>query len=50
MDNEITGWEKHGTHRFPGGLGIHAPGSGSIRKKTGDGFVKVDEDAKLPFE
>ena len=35
MDNEITGWEKHGTHRFPSGLGFSAPGSGSIRKKTG---------------
>ena len=21
MDNEITGWEKHGNHRFSGGLG-----------------------------
>ena len=50
MDNEITGWEKHGTRRFPGGLGIQRSWKRIHPKKDRDGFVKVDEDAKLPFE
>ena len=50
MDNEIIGWEKHGTHRFSGGLGIQRSWKRIHPKKDRDGFVKVDEDAKLPFE
>ena len=50
MDNEITGWEKHGTHRFPGGLGIQRSWKRIHPKKDRDGFIEVDEDAKLPFE
>lgn len=41
MDNEITGWEKHGTHRFPGGLGIQRSWKRIRPQKDKDGFVKM---------
>ena len=50
MDNEITGWEKHGTHRFPGGLGIQRAWKRIRPKKDPDGFMKIDEETDLPFE
>ena len=50
MDNEITGWEKHGTHRFPGGLGIQRSWKRIQSPKDMDGFVKISEDTELPFE
>ena len=50
MDNEITGWEKHGTHRFPGGLGIQRSWKRIRPQKDKDGFVKISEDTELPFE
>ena len=50
MDNEITGWEKHGTHRFPGGLGIQRSWKRIRPQKDKDGLVKISEDTELPFE
>ena len=50
MDNEIIGWEKHGTHRFPGGLGIQRSWKRIRSQKDKDGFVKISEDTELPFE
>ena len=50
MDNEITGWEKHGTHRFPGGLGIQRSWKRIRSQKDKDGFVKISDDTELPFE
>ena len=50
MDNEITGWEKHGTHRFPGGLGIQRSWKRIRSQKAKDGFVKISDDTELPFE
>ena len=50
MDNEITGWEKHGNHRFSGGLGTQRSWKRIQPKKDPDGFMKVDEIEELPFE
>ena len=50
MDNEITGWEKHGNHRFSGGLGTQRSWKRIRPKKDPDGFMKVDENEGLPFE
>lgn len=50
MDNEITGWEKHGNHRFSGGLGTQRSWKRIRPKKDSDGFMKVDENKELPFE
>ena len=50
MDNEITGWEKHGTHRFPGGLGIQRSWKRIRSQKDKDGFVKISDNTELPFE
>ena len=50
MDNEIIGWEKHGTHRFPGSLGTQRSWKRIHPKKDGDGFINIDENTELPFE
>ena len=50
MDNEIIGWEKHGTHRFPGSLGTQRAWKRIYPKKDNDGFMKIDENTELPFE
>ena len=50
MDNEITGWEKHGNNRFSGGLGTQRSWKRIRPKKDPDGFMKVDENEGLPFE
>ena len=50
MDNEIIGWEKHGTHRFPGGIGIQRSWKRIQSQKDKDGFVKISDDTELPFE
>ena len=49
-DQERTGVEEQGNHRFPRGRGSQLSWEPDHPKKDRDGFAKVDEDAKLPFE
>ena len=50
MDNEIKAGRNTGLTGSPAGLGIQRSWKRIHPKKDRDGFVKVDEDAKLPFE